>query len=119
MVSKILRLVDDNPYADSTSTALTATAGTVQITLTSDVTARYQVGGQIDWVDDGTFESAVIISIDSTTQMTIRRGERGSTPAIHVANAVFRYLGRWVPFTLSETIDDMILALWPELYDVV
>lgn len=114
LIQRVLRRLDDEPVTDGSGSSLTNSATSLTVTSTTP----YTVGGTIDWVEDGTFETALITAVPNSTTLTIRRGHRGSTAASHAANAVFRYRGLYVPHNLSELVDEAVFALWPELYDV-
>jgi hypothetical protein len=114
LVPKILRRIGDRPSEDIHTNAPTG-SGT-SLTVASNAQQKFQIGGWIDWVDDGTLDQAIITDIPNTTTLTIRRGYRGATAASHSANAVFRYRARVEPQAASEIIDDVIQSLWPEIY---
>lgn len=119
IMQKILRRLDDNPYVDENVGALNNTDDTTTFQVAADATVKYQVSGQIDWVEDGTFETGLITAIPDTTHITVLRGHRGTTKSAHAGGARFRYMGRYQPFAINETINDILLSLWPELFDVV
>lgn len=115
MIQKVLRRLDDSPYVDTSGGALAAGTTTTFVVAS---TTPFAAGGVIDWVKDGTFDSAKIKSITNATTMELDRSWMGSTGAVHAANAEFRYQALYLPHTLSELIDEHLLFLWPDLYDV-
>lgn len=115
LVARLLRRLDDNPWVDVHTNAINTTDAS--LTVASDATKKYQIGGYIDWVADGTFETAKITAVTATT-LTIERGHRETTAGVHAAGAKFRYLGRFQPLMLSEVVDDILDSMWPELFDV-
>lgn len=115
LVPKIVQRLDDDPWTEKHTNA--PASGDLSLTVAAGALNRFQVGGRIDWLEDGTFESALIEAV-ADTALTIKRGFFGSTAASHSANAYFRYQGRVKPHVVSAVIDDQLDALYPEIFDV-
>lgn len=86
LTQNVLNQIQDWRYTDTHAAALAE--GATSITVASDATTRYEIGDEIEWRDDCTFERAIITAV-ATTALTVLRGQRGSTRNAHSAGAVF------------------------------
>lgn len=119
LVTRIMRdRFDDNPNTYRAISALDGAGVTDELTVLPDANELFDIGGTIDFVADGTFESCLIEGIINSTTLKLRRAHRGSTIAAHAADAVFRYEGRVDPLAVSNGIDEAIDNLWPDVFDV-
>lgn len=118
-VQRVLRdRLDDDPVTERALTALDGAGVTDSLTVRPGALRRFQVGGWIDFVEDGTFETLLIEEVVNDTTLTLRRAHRGSTIASHLQDAVFRYRGRVNPLTVSNAATKKLGEFWPDVFEV-
>lgn len=120
LVKKVLRRLDDQPYIDTyrgTGAGSSLTAGDLTLTVPTGAAARYTIGAEIDFVDDGSFERVLVTAVPSTTTITVQRGHRGTTAATHAADAKGAVQARYMSFTINELVSEAMIMLWPDLFE--
>jgi len=114
LTNNVLQELGDFSYADTHSSAPNSAA--TSITVATDATERYEVGGVIEWREDCSFDRAIITAVAATT-LTIGRGYGGATATSHAANARFVYNPRFVGTAIQRAVNDSLaLDLWPDIY---
>lgn len=114
LTNNVLEELGDFPYSDTHSSAPNSTA--TALTVATDATTRYEVGGVIEWRADCTFEKAIITAVAATT-LTIGRGYANTTAASHAAGARFVYNPRFAGNAVQRAVNDSIaLDLYPDIY---
>lgn len=121
LVKKILRRLDDQPYIDTfrgTGAGSSITTGDTTFTVPTGATSRYQIGFEIDFVDDGSFERVLVTAVPSATTITVQRGHRGTTPATHATDAKGAVQARYMSYTINELVSESLVMLFPDLFEV-
>lgn len=118
-VERVLRdRFEDTPYTERAVSALDGAGATDELTVKPGALKRFQVGGWLDFMKDGTFETLLIEEIKNDTTLVLRRAHRGSTIAAHAIDAEFRYMARIDPNTIVNEITESIDRFWPDIFEV-
>lgn len=116
VLKAVARELGDTPYSDIHTNSYTA-AGT-SLTVGTDATTRYEVGGYIEWIDDATYDIALLTAVTATT-LTIAVSQLGATNQNHSANARFRLNPRFFGLDIQAAINDALTEdLFPDIYAV-
>lgn len=116
LVKNVARLLGDVPYTEIHTNDPPNPA--TSLTVASDATTRYEPGFYIDWMDDGSYDIAIITAV-AATSLTVVAGQLGSTAADHAANARFRKNPRFWAKDIDKAIGDAIAGdLYPKIFAI-
>ena len=113
LFSRVRRILNDNPFTDQITAAVT-TAG--QTTLTVADSTKYAVGSVVEFQDDG--DQCLVSAVPTATTLTVVRSHNGTTASTHtngtamVLDPVFQYI------QIEQSIDAALRGLWPYVYKV-
>lgn len=111
MVQKVRNLVNDNPFMDRVTVAVSTTG---QTTITVADSSNYERGNVIEMQDDG--EQMLIRTIDTGTTMTVYRGHNGTTATTHLISTLFAVNPVVSYLQITGAVDDTTKTLWPYVY---
>lgn len=113
MVTRVRRVLNDNPYTDVTATALATTGATTFDVANGDL---YDAGVVLEFLDDG--EQVKVVSV-STNTLTVVRGWNDTDATTHAVGHTFVRDAVFQRYQILEAIRDSILPLWPYVWKQV
>jgi hypothetical protein len=113
LLSRIRRLLNDNPFTTACNEAMDAVETDIDVT----ATLKFDVGDIVEFQDDG--EQCLVTALFSATVLTVIRGYNGTTAATHSTgvllckNPVFQFV------QIEQAVDAVLRGLWPYVYKEV